>query len=306
MIVIGESIHVLSAKVKEAIANRDSAFMQQMAREQVEKGAHMLDLNIGPQKREGVQVMSWMVQAIQDAVDAPLSLDTTNAAAIEAGLRLCRQKAIINSTDATPERLGAMMPLAAEYGAGIVALTLGTTGLPTSADARISLAVETILPAAMEHGVPVDDIYFDPLVLTVNGNQDQAQHTVEAVRFFRQMSDPPPKTTCGLSNVSNGAPKEMRSLINRVFLVMMMGAGLDTAIMDPLDLEVMEVLNIVEKRDSSTPLGRLYVALYDSYAAGVPFDGSQGDPRDPAQRDVLKTIDMLENKFIYAHAYLRL
>lgn len=306
MIVIGESIHVLSALVKEAIANRDTAFIQGLAREQVEKGANILDLNIGPQKREGVDVMSWMVRAIQDVTDVPLSLDTTNAAAIEAGLRLCRQKALINSTDATAERLAAMMPLAAEFGAGIVALTLGTSGLPTSADARISLAVETILPAAMENNVPADDIYFDPLVLTVNGNQDQAQHTVEAVRFFRQMSDPPPKTTCGLSNISNGAPKEMRPLINRVFLVMMMGAGLDTAIMDPMDTEIMEVLRIVEKRDTSTPLGRLYIGLYDNYAAGTPFDCSQGDLSDPGQRDVLKTIDMLENKFIYAHSYLRL
>ncbi|MDP2728518.1 MAG: dihydropteroate synthase, partial [Dehalococcoidia bacterium] len=251
-------------------------------------------------------VMSWMVQAIQDVTDVPLSLDTTNATAIEAGLRLCRNKAFINSTDATVERLAAMMPLAAEYGAGIVALTLGTTGLPTSADARISLAVESIIPAAMEHGVPLEDIYFDPLVLTVNGNQDQAQHTVEAVRFFRQMSDPPPKTTCGLSNISNGAPKEMRSLINRVFLVMMMGAGLDTAIMDPLDTEMMDTLRMVENRDTSTPVGRLYVSLFDSYAAGVPFDDSKADPSDPAQHNVLKTIDMLENKFIYAHSYLRL
>lgn len=306
MIVIGESIHVLSAKVKEAIANRDSSFIQGLAKEQVAKGANILDLNIGPQKKEGEAVMSWMVQTIQEVTDVPLSLDTTNANAIEAGLRLVNKKALINSTDATAERLAAMMPLAAEYGASIVALTLGKTGLPTSADARITLAVEDILPAAMEHNVPVEDIYFDPLVMTVNGNQDQAQSTVEAVRFFRQMSDPPPKTTCGLSNISNGAPAEMRPLINRVFLVMMVGAGLDTAIMDPLDSEIMETLRIVESRDTSTPLSRLYVALYDCYAAGTPFDCVEADRSDPAQLDVLKTIDMLENKFIYAHSYLRL
>ncbi|MDP2663397.1 MAG: dihydropteroate synthase, partial [Dehalococcoidia bacterium] len=263
-------------------------------------------LNIGPQKKEGVEVMSWIERAVQDAVDVPISLDTTNSAAIEAGLRLVRKQALINSTDATAERLAAMMPLAAEYGAGLVALTLGTTGLPTSADARISLAVESIIPAAMEHNVPMENIYFDPLVLTVNGNQDQALQTVEAVRFFRQMSDPPPKTTCGLSNISNGAPKEMRPLINRVFLVMMMGAGLDTAILDPLDDEIMNVLRIVENRDTSSALGRLYVGLFDNYVNGVPFDCSQADLADSAQKDVCKTIDMLENKFIYAHSYLRL
>ncbi|MDO8689111.1 MAG: dihydropteroate synthase [Dehalococcoidia bacterium] len=306
MIVIGESIHVLSAKVKEAIANRDTAYIQSLAKEQVEKGAHIVDLNIGPQKKEGVEVMSWIVRAVQDAVDVPISLDTTNSAAIEAGLRLVRKQALINSTDATAERLAAMMPLAAEYGAGIVALTLGTTGLPTSADARISLAVDSIIPSAMENNVAMENIYFDPLVLTVNGNQDQAQQTVEAVRFFRQMSDPPPKTTCGLSNISNGAPKEMRPLINRVFLVMMMGAGLDTAILDPLDDEIMNVLRMVENRDTSSALGRLYVGLFDNYADGAPFDCSQADLGDSAQKDVCKTVDMLENKFIYAHSYLRL
>lgn len=306
MIAIGESIHVLSNKVKEAIANRDSAFIQSLARGQVERGARVLDLNIGPQKKEGVAVMSWMVETVQEAVDVTLSLDSTNAAAVEAGLQLAKKKSIINSTDATPERISQMLPLAAKYDAGIIALTLGTKGLPSTADDRIALAMEGILPAAAEYGVPPERIYFDPLVLTVTCNQDQALHTIEAIRFFKQMSDPPPMTTCGLSNVSNGVPAELRSLVNRVYLTMLMGAGLDTAIMDPLDSEIMNVLRILEIRDDSSPLGRVYLALHDAYAAGEPFDPSLVDTSDPAQRDVLKTIEVLENKWIYADSYLKL
>ena len=197
------------------------------------------------------------------------------------------------------------MPLAARFNVGIIALTLGTTGLPTSAEARIELATENILPVADEHGVSPDKIYFDPLVLTVNGNQDQAQSTVEAVRFFKQMTDPPAMTTCGLSNISNGAPLELRPLINRVFLVMLMGAGLDTAILDALDAEIMDVVRIVEGRDTSTPVKKLYVDLFDAYAAMEPADLSGVDTGVEELRDLVKTVDMLENKTMYAHGYLK-
>ncbi|MFQ5875241.1 MAG: hypothetical protein ACE5JL_15780, partial [Dehalococcoidia bacterium] len=114
-----------------------------------------------------------------------------------------------------------------------------------------------------------------------------------------------PMTTCGLSNISNGAPPELRTLINRVFLVMLMGAGLDTAILDALDPEIMEVLRVVEGRDTSTPVKKLYVDLYDAYAAGEPADTSGVDTGVEELRDIVKTIDMLENKTMYAHGYLK-
>ncbi len=306
MIVIGECIHVISTQVRTAIETKDKAFIQDLARRQAEAGAHYIDLNIGPQKRAGIEVMTWMVDTVQEAVDTPLSLDTTNAAAMEAGLTRVKRRPIINSTDATPERLAAMMPLAAKYGANIIALTLASGGLPNSTDARITLALENILPVAMEFDVKTEDIFFDPLVLTINGNQDQVSPTLEAFRFFKQMAEPPPRTTCGLSNISNSAPKELRPLLNRVFAAMATGAGLDSAIADPLDSDLMETLRILDTRDDSTLKGKVYLALYDAYAAGVTFDGSPFNPQDPEIRDILKTIDVLENKWIYAHSYLRL
>jgi 5-methyltetrahydrofolate corrinoid/iron sulfur protein methyltransferase len=303
---LGEAIHIISQEVRTAVENRDKAFIQNLAKQQVATGATYLDLNIGPQKKLGAEIMPWMVETVQEVVDVPLSLDTTNAAAIEAGIKVCKKSPIINSTDCTPERLEALMPLAAEHKCSIIALTLAKGGLPTTADARVELAAECIFPKAAELGIPEDSIFLDPLVLTVNGNQDQAQETINAVRFFKQMTDPPPRTTCGMSNVSNTCPEEIRSLLNRVFMVMMIGAGLDSAIIDTLDAPIMEVLRIVTKRDESTPKGKLYVALLDAYAAMEPYDTSGADMSDPEISDIVKTIRIMQNETLYAHSYLRM
>jgi 5-methyltetrahydrofolate corrinoid/iron sulfur protein methyltransferase len=306
MIGIGECIHIISQDVRNAVENRDKAFIQNLARKQEAKGAAYLDLNIGPQKKAGAEVMTWMVETVQEVSALPLSLDTTNPVAIEAGLKVCKKAPLINSTDSTEERLSALMPLAAKYESNIISLTLAKGGLPTTADARVELAAECIFPAAAENGVPNERIWLDPLVLTVNGNQDQAQQTIEAVRFFKQMTDPPPMTTCGLSNVSNSCPAEIRPLLNRVFCVMMMGAGLDSAILDPLDDELMGVIRIIETRDESTPKGKLYVALYNAYVNMEQFDTGGADTIDPELRDIVKTVAVLQNETLYAHSYLRM
>ncbi|MEE8470209.1 MAG: dihydropteroate synthase [Dehalococcoidia bacterium] len=306
MISIGESIHIISQSVRTAVESRDKGFIQDLAKRQADRGATYLDLNIGPQKKAGAEVMPWMIETVQEVTDVPLSLDTTNAVAMEAGLKVCKKTPLINSTDSTPERLDALMPLAAEYNANIIALTLAKGGLPTSADARVELAAECIFPKAAELGVLNESIYLDPLVLTVNGNQDQAQETIDAVRFFKQMTDPPPMTTCGLSNVSNSCPAEIRPLLNRVFLIMMMGAGLDSAIIDCLDKDVMETIRIVASRDESTAKGKLYVALHDAYAAMERFDTSTADMSDPELSDIVKTIRIMQNETLYAHSYLRM
>jgi 5-methyltetrahydrofolate corrinoid/iron sulfur protein methyltransferase len=304
--VIGENIHIISPKVKEAFEKQDGKFIQGMALKQVKHGAHVLDLNIGPQRKRGVEVMEWIVEAVQAVTDTPLSLDTTNAAAIEAGLKKAKRQAMINSTSADPERLESTMPLAANYNAKIIALTMGKTGIPTTADARVAMAMEVLIPKAMELGVPMSNLYLDPLVLTVNGTQEHAPETLNAVRFFKQLADPPPMSVVGLSNISNSVPNEGRSLINRTFLVMLMAAGLDAAIADPLDKKQNEFIRIVEGRDTSTGLGNLLLTLYDKTAAMEQLEPSDVDMKDPDQVDVWKTVQILYNKVIYAHSYLRM
>ena len=305
MLIIGENIHIISSKVKRAIAERDAKVIQEMALEQVKAGADMLDLNIGPQKRRGVEVMEWVVDTVQEVVDVPLSLDTTNIAAIEAGLKRCRRQAMINSTSADPERLEALMPLAAKYGAKIIALTM-EKNIPPTAEDRVAIAMDVLIPKAMELGIPMEDLYLDPLVLTVKGMQDHAPETLNAVRFFKQLSDPPPMTVVGLSNISNGVPRENRSLINRTYLVMLMAAGLDAAIADPLDEAQNEFIRIVEERDTSTPVGQLLVNLYDATAAMEELDPALVDMSNPDQAAIYKTVQILQNKVIFADSYLKI
>ena len=305
MLIIGENIHIISNRVKKAIAERDAKVIQEMALEQVRAGADILDLNIGPQKRRGVEVMEWMVDTIQEVADLPLSLDTTNVAAIEAGLKCCQKQAMINSTSADPERLEAAMPLAAKYNAKIIALTMGKN-IPPTAESRVEIAMEVLIPKAMELGIPMEDLYLDPLVLTVKGMQDHAPETLNAVRFFKQLSDPPPMTVVGLSNVSNGVPSENRSLINRTYLVMLMAAGLDAAIADPLDEAQNEFIRIVEERDTSTFVGQLLVNLYDATAAMEDLDPALVEMSDPDQAAIYKTVQILQNKVIFADSYLKI
>jgi 5-methyltetrahydrofolate corrinoid/iron sulfur protein methyltransferase len=307
MYIIGENIQILAPRIKAAIADRDPAYVRELARRQVDHGANMLDLNIGPRKRDGIEVMQWIIDEVYDEVgNVPLSLDTTNSAAIEAGLKKCQElglTAMINSTSADPDRLNVTMPMAAEYGSKIIALAMDKN-IPPTADGRVTLAMEILIPKAEELGIPMEDIYLDPLVLTVNGCQEHGPETLNAIRSFKMLWDPSPMTTVGLSNISNSVPHEGRSLLNRTYMVMLLAAGLDSAILDPLDLAQNEVLRIVEERDDSSGVGKAYLALYDAVEAMEEFTPDHVDMSDPDQEAIYKTVRILENKVIYAHGYL--
>ncbi len=306
MYIIGENIHIISPKVKDAIASRDGAFFVDLARRQVQNGAAALDLNVGPQKKAGTEVVPWLIEAVQEAVgnDFTLSLDTTNLEAIKAGLKkIPRGKAIINSTSAEAERLEAVPPVAVEYGAKLIGLTMAKEGIPVSAEARVSLALEKLVPRMEEVGLPLDHLIVDPLVLTVKGCQEYVPQCVEAVRILKQ-SGLPLLTNAGLSNVSNQVPPELRPLINRTYMVMLMAVGFDMAIAYPLDHNLKEFIRIVEDRDESTAVGKLLLTLHDRTAAGEEVTPDDVDMNDSAQVAIWKTIQILLNKVIYADAYL--
>jgi 5-methyltetrahydrofolate corrinoid/iron sulfur protein methyltransferase len=305
MLIIGENIHIIAPHVKEAIANRDTAAMQAMAKEQAAGGAGILDLNIGPQKKEGVEIMRWLVPAVQEVVDIPLSLDTTNLEAIGAGLKLVSKKGMVNSASAEPERLEKVPLVAAEHGARLIALMMGKSGIPLTAEERVSMAIDQLIPRAIEVGIPMEDLFLDPLLLTVSGCQEYCPPAIEAVRYIKQGMDPAPMTTCGLSNVSNRVPAEMRSLLNRVYLVMLMSVGLDSAIADPLDKDLMETIRIIDQRDGSTGAGSLLLTLHDRIAAMEELEAVDVDHSDPEQAAIWKTVQVLLNKTIYTDAYLR-
>lgn len=304
MYIIGENIHIISPRVRQAVEERDAKFIQNLARRQVEGGAWAVDLNIGPQRRRGPEVMEWLVDTVQEVVDTPLSLDTTNLAAIEAGLKRVKNQAIVNSASAQEERLRDVPPLAAKYHAKLIALAMGGN-IPATAEDRVAIALEKLIPRAEELGMPMEDLLLDPLVLTVAGMQDQAVQAVETVRFLKQAAVPAPMTVVGLSNISNQVPAEGRSLINCTFAVMLMAAGLDYAIADPMDELLWEFIHIIEGRDASTGKGKLLLALHDATANMGEIDPSIVDMKDPDQLAIWKTVQILKNQVIYADSYLR-
>ncbi|MFH1245198.1 MAG: dihydropteroate synthase [Candidatus Omnitrophota bacterium] len=243
MLVIGERINGMFKNVGRAITDKDKAVIQKLAKDQVSGGADVLDVNVGPAAANAVEAMKWLVETIQEAVRVPLALDSTKSEVIQAGLKLAGEKAIINSTTADKEKLDVLLPLAKQYKAGIIALTMGKAGIPRDKDERSAYAAE-IITACIDSGMDLSQVYLDPIILPVNVAQAQAKEVIEAIREFKLLADPAPRTVVGLSNVSQGSAQ--RVLINRTFLVMAVAAGLDAAIMDPMDKELMDEMITAE------------------------------------------------------------
>jgi 5-methyltetrahydrofolate corrinoid/iron sulfur protein methyltransferase len=307
MYIIGENIHIISPRVKQAIADKDAKFFQDMAVRMVEAGASAVDLNIGPQKKAGTEILPWLVEAVEKVVDVPLVFDTTNLAAIEAACEtVTKAQPIINSTDAREERLEAVPLVAKKFNTRLVALTMAEGMIPVGADERVGIALEKLIPRMVELDFPISDLIIDPLVLTVSGCQEYCPECIEAVRTLKFAWDPPPLTNGGLSNVSNAVPAEMRPLLNQTYMVMLMGVGVDIVIADPLDRDLMGWIRIVEERDEGTALGRLLLKLHDRVAAMEELQPEDVDFGDPMQADIWKTVQVLLNKVIYTDSYLRI
>jgi cobalamin-dependent methionine synthase I len=306
MYIIGENIHIISEKVKIALKERDAKFFQELAVKQVEGGAAALDINLGPRKKDWEEVFPWMVENIEAVVDVPLSFDSTNLMGIEAGLKkVTKAQPIINSTSAEPERLEKVPLLAKEYGTKLIALTMGSGGIPIAADERVTIALEQLIPRMLEIDYSMENLIIDPLVLTVSGCQEYCPHLLEAVRTLQYAWDPPPAISVGLSNVSNAVPSENRALINQVYCAMLMGTGLNMMIADPLDDELKETIRIIEEGDESTPLGVLYLKIAERIANMEDPTIEDVDMSDPKQVEVWKTVQVLLNQVIYADSYLQ-
>lgn len=305
MYIIGENIHIISQSVKDALRDKDAKFFQELAVKQVEAGASALDLNLGPRKKDWEEVFPWMVETVEAVVDVPLSFDSTNLMGIEAGLKkVTKAQPIINSTSAEEERLEKVPPVAKQYNARLIALTMGKSGIPVGADERVTIALEKLIPRALEVDLPITDLIIDPLVLTVSGCQEYCPELLNAVQMLQFAWDPPPAISVGLSNVSNAVPHANRPLINQVYCAMLMGVGLQTMIADPLDTELREVIRTIEERDESTAVGKLYLKIADRTAAMEEPMPSDVDMSDPEQVKIWKTVQILLNKVIYADSYL--
>ncbi len=306
MYIIGENIHIISQGVKDALKARDAKYFQDLAVRQVEAGADVLDLNLGPRKKDWDEVFPWMTKIVEEVVDVPLCFDSTNLLGIEAGLKtVTKAQPIVNSTSAEAERLEKVPLLAKKYNARLIALTMGKSGIPVSADERVMIALEKLIPRALEVDLPITDLIVDPLALTVSGCQEYGPELIEAVRTLQFAWDPPPAISVGLSNVSNAVPGANRPLINRVYCAMLMGAGLQMMIADPFDEKLKETIRIIEERDNSTPVGKLYLAIRDRVEMMEEPSFEDVDMNDPEQVAIWKTVQILLNKVIYADSYLQ-
>lgn len=237
MFIIGELINGMYANIGKAIKEKNKEIIQKCALEQVRSGADALDINCGPASKQPVSDIQWLIEAIQEVTDKPLALDSSKPQVIESGLKVIKNKAIINSTTADPEKMDILVPLAKKYNTKLIGLAMSSKGVPQNKNQRLELAA-TIVAYCSEQGFPLENLYLDPVVLPVNVAQAQMKDILESIPEFKIISEPPPKAIVGLSNVSQGACN--RSLINRTFITMAIAIGLDAAILDPKDSDLMD------------------------------------------------------------------
>lgn len=236
--IVGERINSSGKKLfKEAIMKNDMDYILNLAIEQVEGEADILDINLSIKGIDEEGLMEKAIKKIQSNLDIPLQIDSINRKAIEKGLRVYNGKPIINSINGEDDVLDSILPLAKKYGAAIVGLTLDNNGIPKDYKSRFKIA-EKIVKRAIECGIKREDIYIDCLALTVLNQQDQIMETLKALRMVKERLDV--KTILGISNVSFGLKD--RDSINETFLALALGAGLDLPIMNPNKKGMMEVI----------------------------------------------------------------
>lgn len=298
MELIGENINVMVKKIGTAMKERDAKTIQELAISEAEAGMDYLDINLGPARKGGAELIEWIVKAVQEVVDIPLYLDTTNVEAIEAGLKVYKNKkgkAVINSIMARPERMEAELPLARKYDAGFVALLWGREGMPRDDAERGVLATE-LMNKATEYGIPNEDIWIDPIVTPVSSQQDQVKSMVAFMMMFRDLQEMAPglKSTCGLSNVSNGAPKDLRPILNQTYLMILEKYGLAAAIVDAFDDDLKAFA-----RGDRIEINRLVNDMADGREPDLASLSKQ-------QIDYVKTTKILLGHSLYSDSWLEI
>lgn len=242
MIIIGEKINGTIKKVREAIERRDEAFIRNLALAQAEAGADYIDVCAGTAPEKEVETLTWLIELVQEVTDKPLSIDSPNPRSIEAVVGLAKQPGIINSVSAEGDKCDIIYPLIQGTGWQVIALTCDDKGIPQDVATRVSIA-ELLVNKAAKYGIEPDRIYIDPLVLALAADNQSFNNFIITLKKVKELF-PSIKITSGLSNISFGMP--LRRLVNRTFLTMTLFAGMDSAILDPLDRDLMGVILAAE------------------------------------------------------------
>jgi cobalamin-dependent methionine synthase I len=277
-----------------AMKERNPGPVQEMAKEEMAAGAHYLDLNIGPARKDGEELMPWVVETVQAVTDAPLCLDTTNTNAMAAGFKVVKNKvdALMNSISAQPERMEKLIPVAAEAGCNVIALLWGPDGMPRDSNERAAMSVDLMMALA-EAGIPNEKMLFDPIATPITLGADQIASGLEFLSMLQDIA-PGAGSTIGLSNVSNGVAEHLRKYLDRTYLIMLMKYGITTAIVNSYDAELMAIAN--GERQNLVDL-----------VHGM-MDGNDPDPAKLAGTELehYKTYKALSGQTVFSESWLEL
>ncbi len=255
MIIIGELINSTRDVIKEKIEEKDAEYIKKIAREQVECGANYVDVNSGAFVWDEVDYLIWLVETVQEVVDVPLTLDSPNPEALKKAAEIHKGIPMINSITAEKERYDEIMPILKEYKSDVIALCISDDGMPDSVDDRLKIA-EKLIDSFEKEDIDLDRVYLDPLVKPISVNGEFGYQVLDTIQKISEWNTGI-HMTCGLSNISYGLPK--RSLLNQAFLIMAMERGLDSAIIDPTDKDMIKLIKAAEVLLNKDPYGKNYL-----------------------------------------------
>ncbi len=242
MLIIGELINSTRKQIRKAIEEKDSAYIQNLAKKQAEAGANWVDVNAGAFPNDEVEKVQWLISVIREVTEVPLSIDSPRPAAVEAGLAMAGKDPFLNSISAESDRYKTLIPFLKKYNARVVALSLDDSGM-TEDMGRVWEVADGLIKRLEDDGVPPEHIFVDPLIRPVSTNPEYGMGALGVVAKITERH-PQVHKTCGLSNVSYGLPR--RKLLNQVFVAMAIAKGMDSAIVDPLDPRMMATIVAAE------------------------------------------------------------
>jgi 5-methyltetrahydrofolate--homocysteine methyltransferase len=304
MLFIGNQIRLTRPPLDSAVKQRFDLLIKTLARRQVEAGANWLLVDLGPRRKKAADDLAWLVKTIQGEVTIPLALRGDDPQALEAGLEAARAEVLIDATLPGVSEFGPYIELANQYNA-LLALSASPGGLPRPTEERLTVVSDALLPEALGAGLRLEDVFVDPLVTALTCDQPMVPVTIETLRLLKVAAEPAPNTLVHLDDVSDGAADAAKPYISQAYLTMMLAAGIDALVANPLDPDLLDVMRVVLDRDPTTEYDRLLLRLFDVTKAEVELDASFADASDSEQTKLLRTVQVLNNERLYADSYIR-
>jgi len=290
MILIGENINIMSSVVGTALKEKNAAAVQAMAKEEAAAGVDVLDINIGPTRKGGDELMTWAVNTVQSVTDKMLSLDTANMDAMEAGLKASKNKILINSVSLQSSRIERGLELAQKYNADLIGLLWSNEGMPRDANERAMYTVDFVYKANAA-GITNERIWIDPIVSPVSVEINQVKACVEFMGMLGEIA-PGCKSVAGISNVSSGVPADRRCWLNRTYMVMLMKYGLYSGIVDALDKDLIAIA-----RGKRPDIVKLVHGMMDGEKPNIA-----SLPKE--MQNYARTVRVLTGESLYSHSWL--